>query len=248
MKTKSLAALMLLALAVSLGACTKQTTKLESFPEMYEAMPVSILILPPMNETTAADAKEYYTTTIQEPLSQYGFYTFPIPVTNEILKMEGLYDTEILYNLPLIKFREYFGADAVLFTTIKEWEVVYLVLAGNLTVSFDSELRSTTTNQVLWKYNGTVQVDLSGGNSQSDPVSLILSIVVTAINCAAADYVPFAMRANYQSFAAMPLGKYHPRHLQDQNDKIIDQEAGDKPTSTVNASADQDPGEKASGK
>lgn len=223
MKIKPFAAFMLLALVLVLGGCAKQVTKQERFPGMYEEMPASILILPPMNESTAADAKEYYITTIQEPLSLNGFYTFPTPVTNEILKMEGIYDAELLYNVPLNKFKEYFGADAVLFTTIKKWDLVYMVIAGNLTVSFDSEIRSTTTNRTLWKYNGTVVVDLSGGGG-GDPVSLVLRVVVTAINCAAADYVPYAKMANYQSFAAMPVGKYHPRHLQDQSDKIIDQE------------------------
>ena len=223
MKIKPFAALMLLALVIVLGGCAKQVAKQERFPGMYEEMPLSILILPPMNESTAADAKEYYITTIQEPLSLNGFYTFPVPVTNEILKMEGIYDTDLLYNMPLNKFKEYFGADAVLFTTIKKWDLVYLVLAGSLIVSFDSEIRSTTSNRTLWKYNGTVVVDLSGGGV-AVPVSLIFKAVFTAINCAAADYVPYAKIANYQSFAAMPVGKYHPRHLEDQNDKIIDQE------------------------
>lgn len=223
MKIKPFAALMLLALVIVLGGCAKQVAKQERFPGMYEEMPLSILILPPMNESTAADAKEYYITTIQEPLSLNGFYTFPVPVTNEILKMEGIYDTDLLYNMPLNKFKEYFGADAVLFTTIKKWDLVYLVLAGSLIVSFDSEIRSTTTNRTLWKYNGTVAVDLSGGGG-ADPVSLIFKAVVTAIKCAAADYVQYAKIANYQSFAAMPVGKYHPRHLKDQADKIIDQE------------------------
>lgn len=220
---KYIAALMLVSLALAAFGCAKQVTKVDKFPDMYQEMPASILILPPMNETTAADAKEYYTTTIQEPLSLNGFYTFPVPVTNEILKQEGIYDTELLYNLPLNKFREFFGTDAVLFTTIKKWDLIYLVLAGSLTVSFDSELKSTKTNRSLWKYNGTVAVDLSGGGG-FDPVSLVLKAVVTAVNCAAADYVRYAKIANYMSFSAMPMGKYHPRHLKDQNDKIIDQE------------------------
>ena len=220
---RRLAILVLASLALATFGCAKQVTKLEKFPAMYEEMPASILVLPPMNESTAADAKEYYTTTIQEPLAESGFYTFPVPVTIEILQSQGIYDTEMLYNLPLNKFREYFGADAVLFTTIKKWDIIYLVIAGNLTVSFDSEIKSTKTNRSLWKYNGTVAVDLSGGGG-ADPVSLIVKAVVTAVNCAMADYVPYAKVANYMSFSAMPFGKYHPRHLQDQNDKIIDQE------------------------
>lgn len=216
----------MLALVICLGGCAqnKRVTKAEEFPGMYEEDPVSILILPPMNESTAADAKQYYSTTIQEPLSQKGFYTFPMPVTDEILKQEGVYDTEMLYNLPVNKFKEYFGADAVLFTTIKKWDLMYAVFAGSLTVSFDSEIRSTSTNRVLWKYNGTVVVDLSGNSGGGGGlIGLVANAVVTAVNCAAADYVPYAKMANYRSFNAMPAGKYNVRHLQDQNDLIIDQ-------------------------
>src|SRR4030043_255145 len=93
------------------GCGPKMVAKINKFPHMYEEMPASILILPPMNETTAADAKEYYSTTIQEPLSFSGYYVFPFEVTAEILKMEGLYDTELIRNTPLPKFREYFGAE-----------------------------------------------------------------------------------------------------------------------------------------
>jgi len=199
------------------------TTKLTEFPLMYEERPASILILPPMNESTAADAKEYYSTTIQEPLAFTGYYTFPYPITSEILKMEGIYDTELLVNLPLSKFKEYFGADAVLFTTIKKWDLSYMVLASTLTVSIDCRLKSTTSNQTLWKYTGTVVVDLSGGDTGGGLAGLIAKAIVTAIQSAVADYVPHARQANYRALSSMPYGKYHPQHNKDQQFQFFDQ-------------------------
>lgn len=201
----------------------KMNTKANEFPIMYQEPPVSIIILPPMNESTAADAKEYYSTTIQEPLAYSGYYTFSYPVTTEILKMEGIYDTELLVDLPLSKFKEYFGADAVLFTTIKKWDLSYIVVASTLTVSVDCALKSTTTNQTLWNYNGTVVVDLSGGNSGGGLAGLIVSAVVTAVNTAIADYVPYARQANYRALNSMPYGKYHPQYNKDQNVEFVDQ-------------------------
>jgi len=198
-------------------------TKLVEFPLMYEERPASILILPPMNESTAADAKEYYSTTIQEPLALAGYYTFPYPITSEILKMEGIYDTELLVNLPLSKFKEYFGADAVLFTTIKKWDLSYMILASTLTVSIDCKLKSTTSNQILWEYTGTVVVDLSGGNAGGGLVGLIAKAIVAAVQSAVADYVPYAQQANYRALSTMPYGKYHPQHNKDQQVKFIDQ-------------------------
>ena len=113
-----------------MAACApKQVTKGEKFPQMYTETPASILILPPINESTAANAKTYYATTIQECMSYWGYYVLPYEITSDILKMEGIYDTELIKGIPLAKFREYFGADAALFTTIKKWDVSYDVIA-----------------------------------------------------------------------------------------------------------------------
>ena len=207
-----------------LSACApKMSTKLAEFPMMYEERPASILILPPINESTAADAKEYYSTTIQEPLAFAGYYTFPYQITSEILKMEGIYDTELLVNLPLSKFKEYFGADAVLFTTIKKWDLSYMILASTLTVSIDCKLKSTTSNQILWKYTGTVVVDLSGGNAGGGLAGLIVKVVVAAVQSAVADYAPYARQANYRALTSMPYGKYHSEHNKDQQVQFVDQ-------------------------
>lgn len=207
-----------------LSACApKMSTKSAEFPMMYEERPASILILPPINESTAADAKEYYSTTIQEPLAFAGYYTFPYSITSEILKMEGIYDTELLVNLPLSKFKEYFGADAVLFTTIKKWDLSYIILASTLTVSIDCKLKSTTSNQILWKYTGTVVVDLSGGNAGGGLAGLIVKVIVAAVQSAAADYAPYARQANYHALSSMPYGKYHSEHNKDQQVQFVDQ-------------------------
>ncbi len=205
------------------SGCAPQTTKIEEFPRLYEEQPTSILILPPMNESTAADAKEYYSTTIQEPLAYSGYYTLPYVITSDMLKMEGIYDSELLVDVPLGKFKEYFGADAVLFTKIKQWDLSYLVVASTLTVSIDSVLKSTTSNEVLWNYTGTVVVDLSGGvGNGGGVIGLALKVVVIAINSAMAEYVKYAREANYKALATMPFGKYHLQHNKDQNIQFID--------------------------
>jgi hypothetical protein len=223
-RTFFLCSVVLLILNFTLSGCgPKMISKSEKFPLMYEESPASILILPPMNESTAADAKEYYSTTIQEPLSFCGYYVFPYEVTSEILKMEGIYDAELLKDLPLAKFREYFGAESVLFTTIKKWNLSYVVLASTLTVSVDCVLKSTKSDQILWRYSGTVVVDLSGGSSGGGLAGLIAKVITTAIASAAADYVPHARVANYRALSSMPYGKYHAQYLKDGEMKIIDQ-------------------------
>lgn len=212
-----------LALVYLTGCAPKMVTKSEAFPGMYSEKPLSLIVMPPMNESTAADAKDYYATTIEMPLAFHGFYVFPYEITADVLKQQGIYDTELLYNTPLNKFYEYFGADAVLFTKIKKWDTNYAVIASSLTVSIDAEIKSTKTSQVLWKYNGIVVVDLSGGNSGGGLAGLIASAIVTAVNTAAADYTTYAKQANGRFIGSMPYGYYHPGYLKDQDVQLIDQ-------------------------
>jgi hypothetical protein len=200
-------------------------TKQQEFPGMYSELPRSLLIMPPINLSTAADAKDYYATTVEMPIAFQGYYTFPYELTSEILKQEGIYDAELVYDMPLNKFQEYFGADAVLFTKIVKWDTSYTVIASSLTVSIDAEIKSTKTSQTLWKYNGTVVVDLTGNNSGGGVAGLIASAIATAINTAAADYTKYARQANGRFVGTVPVGPYHPLYLKDQQIQIQQQQS-----------------------
>lgn len=225
MVNKRLIAYLALAVSVLLltGCGPAYITKGVAFPKMYEEQPKSLLILPPMNESTDAEAKDYYMTTTERPFALMGYYTFPTEMVSDIMKQEGVYETEILYNMPLDKYQEYFGADAVLFTNIKKWDVSYMVLASTLTVSIEAKIVSTKTSEELWKYTGTVVVDLSGGNTGNGIAGLIVKLVVAAVNTAAADYVQYAKVANWRLMGTLPIGPYNEYYMKDQGFKFIDQ-------------------------
>jgi len=209
-------------LIVLISACAPtKIAKKDAFPEMYNERPLSILVLPPINVTTAADAKEYYLTTIAEPISYAGYYIFPIEVTSDILKSVGLFDTEIVSELHLQKFKEFFGADAVLFVKIVKWDTNYAVLAGNVTVGVECVLKSTTTSKNLWQYDGIVVVDTTSRSSGGGLFGLVVNVVATAIATAKTDYVPIARRVNYLVIRSMPYGKYHPGFNIDRDVEIL---------------------------
>ena len=209
-------------LPLIVSACAPNTvTKRDAFPGMYQEHPISILVLPPINETTAADAKEYYSTTLAEPLSYMGYYVFPIEVVMDVMQHEGAYDTENLMHVAPQKFREYLGADAILFVRITKWDTSYYVIGGHVTVGVAFQLRSTTTGAELWEYNGLIKVDTGGGGGGGGLGGLIAQVVVTAIKTATTDYVPIAKRANAMVISTIPSGKYHPMHSQDQDIRVI---------------------------
>ncbi len=208
-------------LIMSLGGCASYVTKEEFAPEMYTEHPASILVLPPMNKSTAADAKEYYATTVAEPLTNSGYYVYPMEVVYDILQQEGLFDTETMMNIPPQKFREYFGADAVLYVTLLEWNTSYFITSGSVTVKAACELRSTHTGNLIWFYDEAVEVNTSGESGGAGGLAgLLIKAVTTAVKTATQSYIPVARDASAKIFLAMPYGKYHKDFDQDRKNKV----------------------------
>ncbi len=197
------------------------TKKGEVFAELYNEQPRSLLILPPMNESTDAEAKGHYMTTLEVPPALQGYYVFPIELVSQVMAQEGVYDTELLYKTPPQKFAEYFGADMVLFTRIKNWDVAYVVLASTLTIRIDATIVSTRTGETLWHHIETLRVDLGGGNSGNGLAGLLADAIATAINTAAADYVEYARTVSARMFVSLPKGPYHERYLIDRDDAVV---------------------------
>jgi hypothetical protein len=217
---KNIAALLFL--IVLSGCQTVQVTKGEAFPNMYGEKPASILVVPAINSTTAADAAALYSTTIAMPLAESGYYVFSIPFVEQFLQREGITDGEQVSHIPLSKFKEMFGADAVLFVTLNSWDTNYYVTGGNVTVGAKFELKSTTSNQTLWQYDDVVVHNTSGNSG-----NLIADIITTALTTALVDYVPIAHVVNQRIVNSMPVGKYHKRHNVDAKDPgVIAAKAG----------------------
>lgn len=202
------------------GCANKLLSKQEAFPNMYSTSPLSILVLPALNETTAAEAADYYSATIAPAFSYYGYYVLPIEVTSEMLRNEGVQDGRQLLNVPPQKFQQMFGADAVLFVQINQWDTNYYVIAGNVEVGISFQLKSTTTGETLWSYTVRREIDTSGDSNSG----LIAMIVATAIKTAMQDYMPVAHQANHIALQTLPVGKYHPNHGLDGESRIVNAE------------------------
>lgn len=216
------------AIAWMLSGCAPPTmAKKDAFPGMYDKKPVSLLVLSPINLTTAAEAKDSFLTTIALPLAEKGYYVFPIDVVNELLRMEGIPDTELLLDSSPRPFKDKFGADAVMYVTINKWDTSYFVLGGNVTVGISYILKDTTSGDVLWQYAQTLVVDTSGGNQGGGIAGLIVSAVATAVKTAMTDYVPVARQVNNIAFGAFPAGKYSPKFGLDGEDRVTVPKAAD---------------------
>jgi hypothetical protein len=211
------------ALAALTGCAAPMGTKRDAYPAMYtDKKPVSILVVPAINESTAADAGDLLNVTVAQPFDNHGYYVFPVPVVADILKKEGILEGTQLKGVPTSIFKKNFGADSVLFVTIENWDKHYMVIAGNVTVGIEYVLMSTTTNEVLWSYDQKVVVDTSSSSG-----NIIVDLVATAVTTAATQYVPVASQVHATAIQSMPFGQYHPQSGTDGDMKSVNLEAKD---------------------
>ena len=160
MKYKSIA---LLTLMLIIAGCAEIETKMQAYPKMYSPSekPVSMLVVPVVNKSTAADAPDLINSTLTVPFADNGYYVMPISIVSDIFKREGITEGSQILGLPAGVFKKNFGADSVLYITINAWDTNYVVLAANVTVGMSYVLVSTEDNSVLWSYDQQIVVDTS---------------------------------------------------------------------------------------
>ena len=57
--------------------------------------PLTILIMPPINNTNHAEAKEYFYSSLAKPLCEKGYYVVSPFLSMDLLKQESAYDSEM---------------------------------------------------------------------------------------------------------------------------------------------------------
>ena len=201
--------------AIALASCTSTKTLIEQYPAMYDEKPLAIAVMPPINRTTHVEAKDYFYTTMYMPLCEKGYYVFSPNLTMEMFQQESAYDAERFLEADLTQFRNVLGADAVMFTIIKDWRRNNL--GGSLSVDVEYRLRSTKSGQTLYSREGKIDVDTRIGNNGGGAFGSLLSVVATAVNTATTDKVVAGRKCNAFVLSDLPAGMYSPLFGKDSN-------------------------------
>lgn len=193
-----------------LAGCTptKLATKSDTYKTMYVEKPLSILALPPINNSTKVEAKELFYSSLSVPFTLNGYYVMPPLLAMEILKEESAYDAEMFINGSMKKVGELFGVDAVLFTTIHEWKKT--TVASQINVKIEYLLKSTKTDEILFNRIGDVTLSISL-NTGHPIANLVGSMLVTSLT----KEIVVGRNCNMYTISDIPAGKYSPLFEQD---------------------------------
>lgn len=199
---------------MTLTSCSSYTRG-SLYPKMYEEKPVSILVMPPINNTTNVDAKELLYTSISYPLIEAGYYVIPPHLAMDFLKAESGYDAEMFIDKDAAMFAQVFGVDAVVFSVIDKWKKVGVGIETNIKYI----VKSTKTNEVLFERNCDLFLDLSqdSGKDKKSALDVLVEVAATAIATATTDHIVAARKCNKYIFEDIPRGKYNPDYMKDKD-------------------------------
>jgi hypothetical protein len=200
------------ALLVSCGSASK-LTRGEVYAPLYNEAPVTLLVMPPINNTANVEAKDLLYTSISHPLVEAGYYVLSPILTMDILKAESAYDAELFFEAPVGQFGAVFGADAVIFSVIDKWAKQGVGISAKIRYV----MRSTRTNEVLFDRSCDLFLDTRINSGGGGLLGLALDVALTAVNTALTDHIEAARKANSFIFSDIPFGKFSPLYQQDQD-------------------------------
>jgi hypothetical protein len=178
---------------------------------MYEEKPVTLLVMPPINNSTNVEAKDLLYTSISRPLVEAGYYVISPLLAMDILKAESAYDSEMFIEAPLTMFNNFFGADAVVFSVIDSWAKTGMGIQNKIRYV----IKSAYTNEILFDRSCDLYLDLSVNSGTGGLLGALVDLTASLITTAATDHIVAARKANYFIMRDIPRGKYSPEYMID---------------------------------
>ncbi|HHX33767.1 MAG TPA: DUF799 domain-containing protein [Gammaproteobacteria bacterium] len=163
---------------LSLVGCATGPTTVYDYTKLKDENPLSILVLPPLNNSLAVDAGYSFLSQVTYPLAESGYYVYPVAVVSDLFKHNGMTEPSDIHAVPVEKLREIFAADAVVYLKITEYGTSYKVLLSDTRVTAEARLVSLKTGEELWQGAATA----STAEQQSTNQGLLGMLVIAVID------------------------------------------------------------------
>ncbi|WXU00395.1 MAG: Putative lipoprotein [Catillopecten margaritatus gill symbiont] len=158
------------------------------YTALKKSKPRSILVIPPRNNSIEVEAPYIYLSTLTKPLTEKGYYVFPVAVIDKFLKENGLPTPAEMNGISLEKIDKHIGADTVLYVDIKEFGQKFLIFSSQSIVHATLKLVDVKTGELLWESIASAVYNPSGNNNNAgSPVATLLAQLISAAITQAVD-------------------------------------------------------------
>ena len=182
-----------------------------------QSKPRSILILPPINESVEVAGETAVLSSLVRPVAEAGYYVMPTTLVSETFKQNGYTQSAEIHKLPLNKLDEIFGADAILYVTIKQYGQKYFVVGSSAIVALEARLVDAKSGQEIWNGSASANSNENNSGNSAGLVGLLVEAVVTQVIGDAFDSsyptskIATARMLSPQNVNALLYGPRHPK-------------------------------------
>ncbi|MDH4323732.1 MAG: DUF799 domain-containing protein [Betaproteobacteria bacterium] len=202
----------------TLGACATATPY--DYTAYKQNRPVSMLVLPPLNETPEVVATYGVLSQVTLPLAEAGYYVVPVSLMDETFRQNGLNNPAEIHDVSPQKLREIYGADAAVYIKITQYGTSYAIVASDTRVTVQARIVDLRTGDLLWQGSASAASSENKSSNQGGLVGLLVQAIVTQIVETAADTsIVYAGIASQRLLSPKPNGiLYGPRSPNYQKD------------------------------
>ena len=166
-------------LALFFAGCSFKEPEPYDYSAFLQKKPRSILVLMPTNDSTDVTGSAAVLANSVAPLSEAGYYVFPVALVNDTFKQNGITEPGEIAAVPLNKLDKIFHADSVLYINIKDYGTSYVVVSSSTKVVLEAKLIDIKSGAKLWEGTATAIEDSSSG--QSSLLGMLVSAVISQV-------------------------------------------------------------------
>ncbi len=153
-----------LSVLFTLAACVQHPVRNMDYTAFRNSKPSTILVLPPINDTSDVGASYGMLSQMTMPLAEGGYYVVPVVEMEETFKHNGLTTANDIQDVAPDKLRSIFGADAALYTKISQYGSKYTVIDSTTVVTASARLVDLRSGDTLWQGTASSTGKELGGN------------------------------------------------------------------------------------
>lgn len=181
MRLRHIALALLLPAMVSLTGCANRAAAKFDYTALREAKPLSLLVLPPVNDSTDVNATPSMLAQVTYPLAESGYYVMPVTLVSETFRQNGLNNAAEMHAVSPAKLREIFGADAALYINVKRYGTTYTVVNSAAIVAAEAKLVDLRSGTTLWTGSASASSAESNNNSGGGIAGMLVAAIVKQI-------------------------------------------------------------------
>lgn len=150
-----------------------------------QAKPATLLVLPPINDSTDVKATAGVWSHATLPLAEAGYYVLPVTLVDETFRQNGVTVPQEAHAIAHEKLRDYFGADAAVYLRVTRYGTTYAVIASETRVDVEARVVDLRSGQLLWA--GKAFAASSDQQAQGGLAGLLVGALVKQIVGVATD-------------------------------------------------------------